>query len=90
MNQFLSLLINGVSLGAVYALIALGFVIIFKASEVVSFMHGSLILLVHGLHQGQSVLQVGLATVRPDGTDLKWVGDGKGDEHLPDWGTAPC
>ncbi|GAB3661467.1 branched-chain amino acid ABC transporter permease [Nocardioides korecus] len=33
------------SLGAVYALIALGFVIIFKASEVVSFMHGSLILL---------------------------------------------
>ncbi len=45
MTQFLSLLINGVSLGAVYALIALGFVIIFKASEVVSFMHGSLILL---------------------------------------------
>jgi branched-chain amino acid transport system permease protein len=44
-NQFLSLLINGISLGAVYALIALGFVIIFKASEVVSFMHGSLILL---------------------------------------------
>lgn len=45
MTQFLSLLVNGVSLGAVYALIALGFVIIFKASEVVSFMHGSLILL---------------------------------------------
>jgi branched-chain amino acid transport system permease protein len=45
MTQFLSLLINGISLGAVYALIALGFVIIFKASEVVSFMHGSLILL---------------------------------------------
>jgi branched-chain amino acid transport system permease protein len=45
MTQFLSLLVNGVSLGAVYALIALGFVIIFKASEVISFMHGSLILL---------------------------------------------
>jgi branched-chain amino acid transport system permease protein len=45
MTQFLSLLVNGISLGAVYALIALGFVIIFKASEVVSFMHGSLILL---------------------------------------------
>lgn len=45
MTQFLSLLINGVSLGAVYALIALGLVIIFKASEVVSFMQGSLILL---------------------------------------------
>jgi branched-chain amino acid transport system permease protein len=43
-TQFLSLLINGVSIGALYALIALGFVIIFKASEVVSFMHGSLLL----------------------------------------------
>ena len=44
-TQFLSLLINGVSLGAIYALIALGFVIIFKASEVVSFTQGSLLLL---------------------------------------------
>jgi branched-chain amino acid transport system permease protein len=44
-TQFLSLLFNGLSLGAIYALIALGFVIIFKASEVVSFTHGSLLLL---------------------------------------------
>lgn len=44
MTQFLSLLINGISIGSLYALIALGFVIIFKASEVVSFMHGSLLL----------------------------------------------
>jgi branched-chain amino acid transport system permease protein len=44
-TQFLSLLISGISLGAIYALIALGFVVIFKASEVVSFMHGSLLLL---------------------------------------------
>jgi branched-chain amino acid transport system permease protein len=44
-TQFLSLLLNGISLGAIYALIALGFVIIFKASEVVSFTHGSLLLL---------------------------------------------
>ncbi len=44
MTQFLSLLLNGLSLGAIYALIALGFVVIFKASEVVSFMHGSLLL----------------------------------------------
>jgi branched-chain amino acid transport system permease protein len=44
-TQFLSLLLNGVSLGTMYALIALGFVIIFKASEVVSFTHGSLLLL---------------------------------------------
>ena len=45
MNTFLTLLLNGISLGAIYALIALGFAIIFKASEVVSFMHGSLLLL---------------------------------------------
>ena len=45
MTQFLSLLLNGISLGVLYALIAMGFVIIFKASEVVSFTHGSLVLL---------------------------------------------
>ena len=45
MTQFLSLLVSGISLGAIYALIALGFVVIFKASEVVSFMQGSLLLL---------------------------------------------
>jgi branched-chain amino acid transport system permease protein len=44
-TQFLELLVNGLSLGALYALIAMGFVIIFKASEVVSFMHGSLLFL---------------------------------------------
>jgi branched-chain amino acid transport system permease protein len=43
-TQFLSLLLSGLSLGAIYALIALGFVVIFKSSEVVSFMHGSLLL----------------------------------------------
>ncbi|SHN13902.1 branched-chain amino acid ABC transporter permease [Cryptosporangium aurantiacum] len=45
MTQFLSLLLNGVSLGAMYALIALGFVIIFKSSGVVNFAHGSFLLL---------------------------------------------
>ena len=44
MTTFLTLLLNGLSLGAIYALIALGFAVIFKASEVVSFMHGSLLL----------------------------------------------
>jgi len=45
MTQFLSLLLNGISLGAIYALIAMGFAVIFKASEVVNFAHGSLLLL---------------------------------------------
>ncbi|MGN7860896.1 branched-chain amino acid ABC transporter permease [Microbacterium sp. 22303] len=39
-----SLLIAGVSLGAMYALVAMGFVIIYKASTVLNFAHGSLVL----------------------------------------------
>src|SRR4051812_8367756 len=45
MNQFFELLISGISLGFVYALIALGFVIIFKSTRVVNFAHGSLVLI---------------------------------------------
>lgn len=45
MTKFVELLVNGISLGAIYALIALGFVVIFKATEVVNFAHGSLLLL---------------------------------------------
>ena len=44
MSTFLQLLVNGLGKGAVYALLALGFVIIFKATEVVNFAHGSLVL----------------------------------------------
>lgn len=44
LSTFLELLLNGVSLGSVYALIALGFVIIFRATEVVNFAHASLLL----------------------------------------------
>jgi branched-chain amino acid transport system permease protein len=44
-NQFIELLINGISLGFVYALVALGFVVIFKATHVINFAHGSIVLL---------------------------------------------
>ncbi|MFD3545993.1 branched-chain amino acid ABC transporter permease [Streptomyces sp. NPDC058655] len=44
MTTFLELLLGGLSMGSVYALIALGFVIIFKATEVVNFAHASLLL----------------------------------------------
>lgn len=37
-------LITGLSLGAVYALVALGFVVVFKASEVLNFAHGSFVI----------------------------------------------
>jgi branched-chain amino acid transport system permease protein len=45
LSTFIELVVNGVSAGSVYALIALGFVIIFKATEVVNFAHGSLALI---------------------------------------------
>ncbi|GAB2820780.1 branched-chain amino acid ABC transporter permease [Actinocorallia aurea] len=45
MTRLIELLINGLSLGSVYALIALGFVVIFRATEVVNFAHASLLLL---------------------------------------------
>jgi branched-chain amino acid transport system permease protein len=45
LTQFIELLISGLSLGFVYALIALGFVVIFKATRVVNFAHGSILLL---------------------------------------------
>ncbi|GAA2450501.1 branched-chain amino acid ABC transporter permease [Streptomyces macrosporus] len=44
MTTFVELLLNGLSIGAVYALIALGFVIVFRATEVVNFAHASLLL----------------------------------------------
>ncbi|MCU1423151.1 MAG: branched-chain amino acid transporter permease [Microbacteriaceae bacterium] len=44
MNTFVQLVVNGLGKGAVFALLALGFVIIFKATEVVNFAHGSLVL----------------------------------------------
>jgi len=44
MTKFIELLISGVSLGFIYALISMGFVVIFKATEVVNFAHGSVLL----------------------------------------------
>jgi branched-chain amino acid transport system permease protein len=41
-DKFLYALLNGIGLGAIYALLALGFVIIFKATQVVNFAHGAL------------------------------------------------
>ncbi|AEN13434.1 MULTISPECIES: branched-chain amino acid ABC transporter permease [unclassified Streptomyces] len=44
MTTFIELLLGGLAIGSVYALIALGFVVIFKATEVVNFAHASLLL----------------------------------------------
>ncbi|MDQ6659515.1 MAG: branched-chain amino acid ABC transporter permease, partial [Chloroflexota bacterium] len=44
MSYFFQLLFAGIALGCIYALIGLGFTIIFKASEVINFAQGELLL----------------------------------------------
>jgi branched-chain amino acid transport system permease protein len=44
-TQFLQALVNGVSLAAIYAMVALGFVIIYKSTQVVNFAQPALLLL---------------------------------------------
>ena len=45
MSQFIELLISGLMLGCIYGLIAMGFVIVFKATNVVNFAHASIVML---------------------------------------------
>lgn len=44
MTELAQLAFKGLALGAVYALVALGFVVVYKASGVINFAHGSLML----------------------------------------------
>lgn len=41
-EKFINTLASGIALGAIYAILALGFVIIFKATQVVNFAHGAI------------------------------------------------
>ena len=45
LSQILQLLVAGISLGCVYALVALGFVLIYKATETVNFAQGDVMML---------------------------------------------
>jgi branched-chain amino acid transport system permease protein len=44
-SQLLEYIVTGLSLGCIYALIAMGFVIVFKATNVVNFAHASVLML---------------------------------------------
>ena len=44
MEFFLQLVINGVVVGSIYALVAMGFVIIFKSTSVLNFAQGEFLL----------------------------------------------
>lgn len=45
MVKFLQLLVYGLSLGSLYGLVALGFVVIFKSTGVLNFAHGAIVLI---------------------------------------------
>ena len=45
MNDFLQLTLNGLAVGCIYGLVALGFVLIYKATELVNFAQGDLLML---------------------------------------------
>ncbi len=49
---------------------------------------GTVILLLHGRFLDDGTSTVGLAMIRPDGSDFGNVADGTGDEHQPDWTDA--
>ena len=44
MDTFLQLTVSGLSTGMIYALAAVGFVVIYKASDVINFAQGDLLL----------------------------------------------
>jgi branched-chain amino acid transport system permease protein len=45
MSEFFDLLVSGLLLGCIYALLAMGFVVVFTASNVVNFAHASVVML---------------------------------------------
>ena len=58
MTTFLQLTASGLALGAIYALIAVGFVVIYRASQVFNFAHGDLLTLGAFLMAGLSAAGV--------------------------------
>lgn len=75
-EEILQLTTQGLALGAIYALIALGFVIVYKATEVINFAHGALLLL------GTYIVFTLMAGVLPSGADTP---GGQQNSNFPDW-----
>jgi branched-chain amino acid transport system permease protein len=60
MTLFLQLVVGGLSLGAVYALLALGFVVVFKSSGVINFAHPAFLMI-----GAYTIARVGMASHLP-------------------------
>ena len=48
--QFLSYLVNGISLGSIYAVIALGYTMVYGIAKMINFAHGDIIMAVSYTH----------------------------------------
>ena len=48
--QFISYLINGISLGSVYAIIALGYTMVYGIAKMLNFAHGDIIMVGSYVH----------------------------------------
>ena len=79
MALFLQLLVSGLALGTIYALVALGFVVIYRSSQVFNFAHGEFLtfgafvmitLLDYGMPWGVALLGAMVATAALG----NWVG----------------
>ena len=70
MNLFLQQLLNGLTIGAVYALIALGYTMVYGILQMINFAHGEVFMV--GAYFGLSViLAFGLAAPVPGG--IAWL-----------------
>jgi branched-chain amino acid transport system permease protein len=77
MNEILQYLVSGLALGAIYGLVALGFVVIYRASEVFNFAHGELltfgaVLMVFLSSPPASGDDMGLGAAAVSGLGLSW------------------
>ncbi len=64
MNEFLQQLINGLAVGGIYALVALGYTMVYGVLKLINFAHGDLFTI--GAYLGFSLLgSLGLASVLP-------------------------
>ena len=52
--SFISYLINGISLGSVYAIIALGYTMVYGIAKMLNFAHGDVIIQQQPQHQAES------------------------------------
>lgn len=77
--SFLSYLINGISLGSVYAIIALGYTMVYGIAKMLNFAHGDIIM-VGGFTVFTIVSTAGGSPVgRGSGLDCSMYGSGRYD-----------